>query len=173
MHGAFQAAGLLLASLKVQRLDCLPIIELRSNRNMWSHSLALVYEPARTALRECLPRWSILFIYFFLFFILRGGSASQRERRRINKFTAGRWTEHRVAPLRHRSYSRERAAAQRRRVWEAVLFFRGMAQPDYYMQPLLCANAVKSQLRRSSAWKTPIKMLIMCGASACATKAQG
>jgi len=154
MHGTFQAAGLLLASLKVQRLDCLPIIELRSNRNMWSHSLALVYEPARPALRECLPRWSILFIYFFLFFILRGGSASEsqreRERRRINKFTAGRWTEHRVAPLRHRSYSRARQQ-ERRRVWEAVLFFRGMAQPDYYMQPLLCANAVKSQLRRSSA----------------------
>jgi hypothetical protein len=82
MHGAFQAAGLLLASLKVQRLDCLPIIELRSNRNMWSHSLALVYELAQPALREC---WSILFIYFFLFFILRGGSASQREREKKDK----------------------------------------------------------------------------------------
>lgn len=49
-----------------------------------------------------------LYIFFCFLFCVEVQRASQREKKRINKFTAGRWTEHRVALLRHRSYSRAR-----------------------------------------------------------------
>lgn len=49
-----------------------------------------------------------IYIFFSVFYSAWRFSEPASERRRINKFTAGRWTEHRVAPLRHRSYSRAR-----------------------------------------------------------------